>query len=397
LTLLVMPTYSCHLACAYCFESTIGWRMKVKLDYDLDRMMEAIARINRLQPHQEAVLHGGEPLLMPLRDLERLIAFIRNLGLSVSVQSSCSILSEEHIKLFKRYNVRVGCSADGPPELNVLRGFWPRGKPLEELNRRYREKVQRNIEILAEEKLLGGVLTIVHRANAGDVEKLRKLVGWINKLYELGSRYGRLNPMYAVTPWSKPYELSVDELYRAYVWMWENFFQDRPELDWSPYHDLVAVLLGQERRALCWFNGCGFYDAPVWTVGPKGEVLSCDRTLGAGMWLRARPLPKTQLLDRKIRAIALCQTELAGDRFCHLHKGGCPAEALGGDWRRPSRFWRLWSRLLEYFERRLKALAPWLKLASEVPDRLEYIEMVSRGCVWNPFTGRYDCPKGGRG
>lgn len=394
MTILVMPTYTCHLACAYCFESTIGWRMKVRLNYDLGKIMEAIAKLNNLYPHKEVVLHGGEPLLMPINDLERLIEFIRNLGLQPSIQSSCSILSEDHIKIFKKYGVRLGCSADGPPELNILRGFWPNGKPLDKLNKKYAEKVQHNIEVLADEGLLGGVLVIVHRANAGDAEKLKKLVEWIEWLREKGVKSGRLNPMYATTPWSKPYEMTNEELYKAYVWMWENYFQYRYDLQWSPLQDIVAALLGREEHVVCWFTGCGFHDSPVWTIGPKGEILSCDRTLGNGLWLRAMPLPMTQLYARKIRAIALCQTELRDSKYCHLHKGGCPAEAPNGDWRRASRFWRLWDMLFKYFEKKLKAMAPWLRLASEVPDKIEYLEMVSRGCRWNPFTGRYDCPKG---
>ena len=394
MTLLIMPTYSCHLACAYCFESAIGYRMKVKLDYDIDAITSTVEEIIKHVRHDEAVLHGGEPLLLPLDDLEILIARLRTLGLRVSIQSSCSIISDLHIDLFKRYDVSIGCSADGPGELNMLRGFWFNGRYDKELSDRYNRVLQENLEKLANEKLLKGVLTIVSRANAGSVEKLEKLAKWILWLRDLGVNSGRLNPMYATTPWSKPYEMSVDELYKAYIWLWENLFSRNDGLYWSPYQEIVALLLGNEDRGICWFGGCGFYDSFVWTVGPRGELLSCDRTLGSGLWSRALPWPETPLLRKHIRAIALCKTELRGSKYCHLHKGGCPAESPNGDWRRASRFWRLWEKLFEYFEHVLKRMAPWLRLASEVPDKITYIEKVSSGCRWNPFAGEYDCPRG---
>ena len=396
MTLLIMPTYSCNLSCAYCFESALGLQAKPKLEYDLTRMLESILKIQKLCPHREAVLHGGEPLLMPLKDLRKLIVFLKHLGLEVRIQSNCTLITDEHIELFKQYNVLVGCSVDGSPELNILRGYWYKGKMDRERTMEYCKKVQENLERLADAKVLSGVLVILHRANAGDEEKLRKLAEWIDWLSTLGVTGGRLNPMYAVTPWSKPYELSIDELYRAYVWLWENFFEKRPDLRWSPYYDITAVLMGREDIALCWFNGCCFYDSFVWTVGCKGEILSCDRTFSCGLWCRARPLPRTEMIIKKVRALALLQTELRDSRYGHLHKGGCPAEGIEGDWRRPSRFWKLWEKMFEYFERKIKAMFPWMKLASEVPDKFEYIEMVSRGCRWNPIEGRYICPESSR-
>jgi len=392
MTLLVMPTFSCNLSCAYCFESLLGVNKKPKVKYNLVKMIRSISRLQSIYRHNEIVLHGGEPLLMPLKDMVKLFDFAKALGVGISIQSNCTMITDDHIDVFKKYNVRVGCSVDGPPELNVLRGYWNRDKPDTKLNEQYNKLVHENIVKLAENKLLGGIIVVVHRCNAGDVDKLRKLVKWIDYLSDLGVKSGRLNPMFSVAPWSKQFELSCEELYRAYTWMWKNFFEDRDDLSWSPFVDIVSSLMGQEHRTICWFAGCNFYDSFVWTVGPDGEILSCDRTLSYGLWSRARPLPYTSMYRYKVRAIALLQTELKDSKYGHLHKGGCPCEAVKGDWRRPSRFVPLWEKLFEYFEKKIKAMMPWIKLASEVPDKIEYIEMISRGCRWNPMLGRYECP-----
>jgi len=66
-------------------------------------------------------LFGGEPLLLPLADLEELFRWgMEEYGHS-GIQTNGILISDEHMRLFKTYNVDVGVSIDGPGELNDLR------------------------------------------------------------------------------------------------------------------------------------------------------------------------------------------------------------------------------------------------------------------------------------
>ncbi|MFL6335988.1 MAG: hypothetical protein ACJ754_21985 [Pyrinomonadaceae bacterium] len=66
-------------------------------------------------------LFGGEPLLIPEEDLEDLWAWgLEQFGRN-SVQTNGTLINEAHVRMFKRHNVRVGISVDGPGELNDVR------------------------------------------------------------------------------------------------------------------------------------------------------------------------------------------------------------------------------------------------------------------------------------
>jgi len=157
----------------------------------------------------------------------------------------------------------------------------------------------------------------------------------------------------------------------------------------SPFEDVRKALLGS-RNTECWFGGCHFYDSFVWAVDWRGRIMSCDRTLGNRGFLRPSQLPHTDMLRFQVRTIALLQTELKEDRFAHLHRGGCPAEAVDGDWRRPSRFIPAIDKVFEKAERELKRAMPEAHLASEYPDRLEYVRLIDSGKRYNIWTGEFE-------
>src|SRR5690606_3172828 len=106
----------CNLACQYCYqnpERDLGPRPR---PYDIDRMIATLAAEG-----QPFALFGGEPLLVPLADLERLWAFgLERFGHN-RLQTNGALIESAHIDAFLRYRVRVGLSIDGPDELNDAR------------------------------------------------------------------------------------------------------------------------------------------------------------------------------------------------------------------------------------------------------------------------------------
>ena len=77
---------------------------------------------NRTEAEGHAfTLFGGEPLLLPVEDLEHLWAWgLAKFG-SNSVQTNGTLIDDEHVRLFKTYRVSVGISIDGPGALNDVR------------------------------------------------------------------------------------------------------------------------------------------------------------------------------------------------------------------------------------------------------------------------------------
>ena len=67
------------------------------------------------------MLFGGEPLLVPIADLEELWRWgLEKYGRN-RVQTNGALINDEHVRLFRQYKVDVGISIDGPGELNDAR------------------------------------------------------------------------------------------------------------------------------------------------------------------------------------------------------------------------------------------------------------------------------------
>jgi sulfatase maturation enzyme AslB (radical SAM superfamily) len=66
-------------------------------------------------------LFGGEPRLLPERDLEELWRWGLERSGANSVQTNGTLIRDAHIRMFKQYKVLVGISIDGPGEMNSVR------------------------------------------------------------------------------------------------------------------------------------------------------------------------------------------------------------------------------------------------------------------------------------
>ena len=136
MTIIICPTEKCNYKCTGCFEPQ-NQRSGFDISYDFDKIKKSLYDVWSGAYNGSAVcLHGGEPTLINKRELERLMDLIYNLPWTrddgsitkkgaVSIVTNGSMIDDEMIQLFKKYNVYVGLSCDGPPELNVYRGPDP--------------------------------------------------------------------------------------------------------------------------------------------------------------------------------------------------------------------------------------------------------------------------------
>lgn len=120
----------CNLACGYCYVYEKGdesWRDRPAL------MPEAVfeAAVARIVEHcrragqtsVDVVFHGGEPCLVGRERFDRwceaLRAATRSIGpLRLSIQTNGSIVDERWAEIFRKHEVTVGVSLDGPAAVN---------------------------------------------------------------------------------------------------------------------------------------------------------------------------------------------------------------------------------------------------------------------------------------
>lgn len=278
-------------------------------------------------------LHGGECTLIGKTEFEKLCQLIYNLPWSegkvkgaVSIVTNASNIDEDYIKIFKKYNVDVGISCDGPSELNLLRGPNP-GDIL--ATDKYNEDVKNTIKKLRENNVSVSIMCILHKKNAGSDEALRKLGGWMVWLRSIGIMHGRMNPMYSDS--HPELELTPRELYRV----WYNIYKWNKKygLHWNPLVEMEKNLTEKNiKPSPCINNKCDLYNTHTLSILPDGQIGNCDRTFGRGLYQRSSSGGSCGRYE------ALEQLDCKACRYWRICSGGCPEEGVGGDWRRKTRF-----------------------------------------------------------
>lgn len=118
----------CNLNCSYCYVYNRGdgsWRFRQP--FVSENVIQALG--SRIREHCTShsldhfvvELHGGEPLLLGKRRLDRLVTVLReecaNIPLRFVMQTNGLLLDEDWLELFDRHSITFGLSLDGPPEL----------------------------------------------------------------------------------------------------------------------------------------------------------------------------------------------------------------------------------------------------------------------------------------
>lgn len=339
---------ACNLKCPYCYQHPMRDAGNIARRYDLEAMKAALE-----VEGQQFGLFGGEALLMPLDDLEELIAWGTARFGSVSVQTNASLMTERHIELFKRYKVGVGISLDGPDELNDSRWAGDLQKTREATARSHRALYQLLVEANAGNLPHPSLIVTLHRGNASE-ERLPKLLDWILDLDSRGLRYLNLHPLEVDHPLvAARLALGADELLEAFLKVAALMPRLSNLRHILPFADIVALLRGDDTGTTCTTAACDPWTTPaVRGVDGDGTRTNCGRTNKDGIdWFKAEQAGYE-------RQIALYYTPqewggCKGCRFFYACKGECPGTGLHGDWRNRSEHCRVWYGLYEHFERLL--------------------------------------------
>ena len=333
----------CNIACKYCYQQPQrdaegGGAVR----YDIERMKAAIA-----EEGGEFTLFGGEALLVPIEDLEILWAwgyerFGRN-----SLQTNGSLIRDDHIALFKRYQVSVGISIDGPGDLNDVR--WAGSL---ERTRRHTQQSEEALEKLCRAGLNPAIIITLHRGNVGTVEKRERMGDWVKRLDAMGIRSARLHLMEVESEQIRTnYQLSTEVMVDTLLY----FGALESELDhlrFDIFSEIESLLKAEDRNLSCVWNACDPYTTDaVRGVEGLGQRSNCGRTNKEGI-----EFVKSGLANYS-RYVSLYHTPqevggCSGCRFFAMCKGQCPGTALQGDWRNRTEHCEVWKTLFEVAEQR---------------------------------------------
>ncbi|MBV9825519.1 MAG: radical SAM protein [Alphaproteobacteria bacterium] len=350
----------CNIQCQYCYQNPQRDAGAVLHRYDLDMIKKAIAGLG--VPFS---VFGGEPLLMPVDDLEALWSwgfdrFGRN-----SLQTNGTLITNRHLDLFKRYNVRVGISIDGPGAFNDIR--WA---GTERLTRAATAKTEAAIGRLCDSGLTPGLIVTLHRNNA-TADKMDALLDWLKKLALLGIRSVRLHLLEVEDSEIRDrYRLTDTENTAALLFLASHVNDIRP-IRLSMFEDIKRLLQGNDQKASCVWKGCDPYTTrAVQGIDGNGQRSNCGRTNKDGI-----DFVKGDQAGYE-RYLALYHTPRAfggcsGCRFFAMCKGQCPGTAIDGDWRNRTEYCDVWTSIFEHFEAELQRANRWVLSRSEQRLKVE--------------------------
>lgn len=329
----------CNLQCRYCYEDLHRNAGNEKRPYSLQRIMEQIGRIG-----QSFVLFGGEPLLVPEKDLEKLWAWGHKKYQKNGIQTNGVLINDNHIKMFKKYDVHVGLSVDGPGELNDARWAGTLKK-----TRMATAKNLTAIETLTKEGVSVSLIVNLHRVNA-DRDKLPQLHDWFRYLDNLGVSKSRLHLLQINSDHvRKKYALSTEEYIEAFLSL-NNLEKELKNLRFDIFEDMRNMMLGRDDKSTCIWTGCDPYVTQSATgIEGNGQISNCGHSEKDGI-----SVVKCSVMGfERYMALYLVPQQFGGCKDCRFFlmcKGQCPGSAIDSDWRNRTENCEVFKALYHHFE-----------------------------------------------
>lgn len=328
---------ACNLKCVYCYQDPMRDAGNVNTPKNWIKVKEILEKKNTA-----FTVFGGEPLLAPIEHLEEVWKYGYEKFGHNGVQTNGALITDAHIELFRKYNVGVGISIDGPGDLNSYR-VDPDNTD------RATERTLEAINKLCDLDRPPGLIVTIHQGNAGTSKKLEELLFWFNSLSENGVRWVNLH-MLEVEKGKETYALTEDVNTKVFSRLYQFSREGICEIKFEPFGDIYKLLTERSPSVSCIWNHCDpLTTDAVQGISADGQESNCGRTNKDGInWVKGDK-PGFE------RYLILHQTpqEFGGCKDCRFWvfcKGQCPGTAINGDWRNRTSHCRTWYRLFEQVE-----------------------------------------------
>ncbi len=167
ITPIIQMTNNCNMACKYCYvgsnnqiDNTTSINNYFKSNYNtLLQFVDQLLEYNDYTSTR-LIFHGGEPLLINLKNWEMLLTELekRNSELKFSIQTNGTLFTKPLLKLFKKHQMEIGISLDGPAFLNDETRLLKKGEGSF-------KTIYKNIKKIKDCNMKCGVLVTVHKKN----------------------------------------------------------------------------------------------------------------------------------------------------------------------------------------------------------------------------------------
>ncbi|MDP2361639.1 MAG: radical SAM protein [bacterium] len=124
-------TSACNLSCRYCYAKAVQSKPGAEQLMDISVLRQGVDTIfsSSSSAAISVIFHGGEPLLLDPSfyaeacEYTTARATARGGKVSFGLQSNLTLISDEHLSIFREFGVSLGTSLDGPAHIhNQMRG-----------------------------------------------------------------------------------------------------------------------------------------------------------------------------------------------------------------------------------------------------------------------------------
>lgn len=383
----VAANTGCNLGCEYCYEEPDREMKEDAIDneYDMDLILDRLERFREEHPNTMPGMHGGEPLLVPIEDLRTIYTWVDNnyehLDKTPHIQTNGTLMRDEHLELFREFNVNIGISMDGPEELNDSRIARAGG---EDVTRKMTSATYDTIRSVIEDDQIGcGIICVASKTNCGTDDKLNKLLDWFDYLNKNGVS-GHYNPALPYEDIQEDLSLTPERLKEVYLQTWE-WMKEEPHRTWSPMRGYQTNLLAIS-LASCTNNKCDVYNAgAAKIIRGDGSTTGCGKTwgtVGDGVpflqgdstgneynnsdaryeMLKQVPGPYTDAVQSGDRED---QGGCQGCKYWSVCTGGCPSGAMEYDYRNRTIWCPAIYALYERIEQDMRVIFPNIRLITD--------------------------------
>jgi uncharacterized protein len=313
---MLIPTLGCPARCRYCWSSEPGSPVM-----GIETVREVVEWLRDFpQDRVTFTFHGGEPLLAGpdfyRQALPLLAEGLARMKPDFAMQTNLWLMTPEMAQVLAAYQVPLGSSIDGPPEINDLQ----RG-------RGYFERTMRGYRIAREQGVRVSFICTFTSESVKHREEIFRFFldhGYTLKLHPALPSLRNANP--------EPWTLSPEDYGELLVYLLDQSLEHLGGIEIMNISDLVKCVFTR-RGTVCTFADCM---GTTFAVGPDGSIYPCYRFVGMPEWVMGRvsdhPSPEdlaaSDAGQRMFRFRDLVDQSCRECRHLRYCRGGCPYNAI---------------------------------------------------------------------
>lgn len=282
LTIIIKPTHNCNLGCKYCYLDSHAEQGNMNHNLLVNMTEQLIALENKDCLH--FLWHGGEPLLMGVDFYREAIDIQKRLNKSGkiirnSMQSNCTLITPELLEFCEENDIFIGCSLDGPEEINNLTRMYPDGRGAFQdawagicaINKKNDEIKQKTPKGKVANRVGGGVIVVLNRLNIDRVDEIYSFF----KSENISPNFNAIIKSGQATKNYHELGIRSDEYGKAMISIFDRWYNEKEEgIGVWPFQEIMTSLLYKE-VTMC--NHSGNCRNNFIAIGPMGDVYPCGR------------------------------------------------------------------------------------------------------------------------